>query len=594
MSRINYYQERLVRAEQVLKRQNKSSKWLFGVKLISFLFFLYLLYLMATQGGAFYLIATVVIALLYGFSYWYDWKLQQNKILLMNLIETLQHELAYLAGDFKAFDKGSDFVDPSHAYSYDLDLFGENSFFHRINRTHTPFGRKTLVHWLMNLPQTKDAFAKIKKRQESVTELKEKSDWRVDFQSLRIADSNRMEKLFLLFNEKDESVASKLKVVGIISSVTLFALSVVLAYLGKISSTLPVFIFFVQFMLSTLVSRKVMKMTKEVGLAHKELGDYLAMVKHIQSIKTTSRLNRSLWNKLLKGENNMLRAFKSLSRLSDNIDQRGNILMLVLLNGTIYSDVILLSQFKKWKRRYASHLEEWMQTIGEIDALCTMATYAFNTPQANFATLVDGDAFVYEAKGVYHPFLKEGECVANDFSMEKADFHIITGANMAGKSTFLRTLGINYVMAMTGFPVCATCYKVSCFNLFTSMRTADDLSANISYFNAELRRLKALLHSCQKYPYTFVILDEILKGTNSRDKLTGSRLFLRKLAEMNVSGVVATHDLLLSEMAVQENKRFKNYCFEIEIGENIKYDYKIKPGVAVNMNATYLLKQLLK
>ena len=166
---------------------------------------------------------------------------------------------------------------------------------------------------------------------------------------------------------------------------------------------------------------------------------------------------------------------------------------------------------------------------------------------------------------------------------------------MAGKSTFLRALGINYVMAMVGLPVFAEQYEVSCFNLFSSMRTQDDLNRGISYFNAELLRLKQLIHSCKlsQLP-TLIILDEILKGTNSVDKLNGSHLFLEAISKMNVSGVIATHDLELSKMSVEQPDVFHNYCFEIQLDSPITYSYKVTPGVARNQNATYLLKKILK
>lgn len=163
---------------------------------------------------------------------------------------------------------------------------------------------------------------------------------------------------------------------------------------------------------------------------------------------------------------------------------------------------------------------------------------------------------------------------------------------MAGKSTFLRTIGINYILAMNGLPVFADSLTVSIFHLFTSMRTTDDLAKGISYFNAELLRLKLLISSLQPTMPNLIILDEILKGTNSLDKLNGSRLFLEYVAKRNVTGIIATHDLELSKM--ETDKRFHNYCFEIELGNNITYSYKITKGVARNQNATYLLKDILK
>ena len=226
------------------------------------------------------------------------------------------------------------------------------------------------------------------------------------------------------------------------------------------------------------------------------------------------------------------------------------------------------------------------------DYLAAMGTFRFNEPKAATAEVVDEDKVVYEAKGLYHPFLGD-KAVRNDFTVSDGEYYIVTGANMAGKSTFLRSVGVNYILAMNGLPVFAESLRVSAFNLFTSMRTTDDLSRGISYFNAELLRLRQLLDSCRQARRTLIILDEILKGTNSLDKLNGSRLFLEAVAELPVTGIIATHDLELSKMEDERPDRFHNWCFEIGLADNITYTYKITRGVARNQNATFLLKGIL-
>jgi len=208
---------------------------------------------------------------------------------------------------------------------------------------------------------------------------------------------------------------------------------------------------------------------------------------------------------------------------------------------------------------------------------------------------------LFEAKGLWHPFLG-AKAVRNDFLLADGHYYIITGANMAGKSTFLRSVGINVLLARVGLPVFAGHLRCSLFSLFTSMRTSDDLAHGISYFNAELLRLQQLLDFVRatstaetaQPPHTLIILDEILKGTNSLDKLNGSRLFLEAVSALPVTGVIATHDLELSRMAEEHSDRFHNYCFEIQLSDHITYTYRITPGVARNQNATYLLQQLLK
>ena len=265
------------------------------------------------------------------------------------------------------------------------------------------------------------------------------------------------------------------------------------------------------------------------------------------------------------------------------------------------ADLFIVRRFLTWKARYLQHIPEWIEAVSRYDALVSLATFRFNHPEASDAEIVETTDVVFEAKGMWHPFLG-AKAVRNDFSLADAHYYIITGANMAGKSTFLRSVGINVLLARVGLPVFAEHLRCSLFALFTSMRTSDDLARGISYFNAELLRLQQLLNAVKapavaatgQAPHTLIILDEILKGTNSLDKLNGSRLFLEAVSVLPVTGIIATHDLELSRMAEEHADRFHNFCFEIQLSDHITYTYRITPGVARNQNATYLLRQLLK
>ncbi|NLX81307.1 MAG: DNA mismatch repair protein MutS, partial [Proteiniphilum sp.] len=244
---------------------------------------------------------------------------------------------------------------------------------------------------------------------------------------------------------------------------------------------------------------------------------------------------------------------------------------------------------------YLSQVEGWISCIADIDALVSFGTYAFNNPDNVLAEVLDDDAEnVIEAIDFYHPFLSHTAAVANSFTLKKGNTAIVTGANMAGKSTFLRTVGVTYVLANNGVPVCAEFFKFTPITLFSSMRTTDDLSKDISYFNAELIRLEQLIEHVKSNDFTLIILDEILKGTNSIDKLKGSIMFLEEISKYNISAVVATHDLELAKLEEKENSTYINYCFEIELSEEIKYSYKIENGVAKNLNASFLLSNILK
>ena len=284
---------------------------------------------------------------------------------------------------------------------------------------------------------------------------------------------------------------------------------------------------------------------------------------------------------------------RELKRIMDGIDRRGNAIYNMLFNTVALVDFFLIRRYLRWSCYSLSNLEGWIESVSRFDALVSMATFCRNEPDAVEAEWVETAGIVYRAEGLYHPFLG-AKAVRNDFQIDDRHFYIVTGANMAGKSTFLRSIGINYILALNGLPVFADRLIVSRFSLFSSMRTTDDLTHGISYFNAELLRLQQLIRYCQDNPPTLIILDEILKGTNSMDKLNGSRMFLEAISRCNVTGVIATHDLELAKMVGVYPDRFHAYRFEIALSDRITYSYRISPGVARNQNATYLLTGILR
>ena len=304
-----------------------------------------------------------------------------------------------------------------------------------------------------------------------------------------------------------------------------------------------------------------------------------------------------------------MESFTKLQRILDGLDRQGNPLYRFLSDAFFCYDFWITRRFRQWQGEYLHQVKDWIEAVSHFDMLVSMATFRYNEPTAIDAEIIEnqGDRsliygsavgikrpvpLILEAQAITHPFLGE-RAVSNDFTLQDSHYYIITGANMAGKSTFLRTIGVNYILARCGMPVFAKHFRASRFALFSSMRTTDDLTQGISYFNAELLRLQQLIDFCRNQPHTLIILDEILKGTNSLDKLNGSRLFLEHIRQLPVTGIIATHDLALSKMADEHPDRFHNYCFEIELSDNVTYTYKITEGVARNQNATFLLKNIV-
>ncbi|UZJ36853.1 MutS-related protein [Prosthecochloris sp. SCSIO W1103] len=499
-------------------------------------------------------------------------------------------EISYLKGDYSVFDSGPRYINPDHIFSYDLDIFGPSSLFNRINRTVTQNGEKRLAKKLKCISQDEK---EIRLNQAAIIELSDLFDWRVKFLANEpVKSAFDIFSGYMLTNKYSNRL---------ISSVAPYAsvfLTLVFLVLG-ILSVLPWFyfmgMFFFQLFVAIIAYKILQKSTNRINGLHKEYSGYLPVLKDIYGIDFKSDKLKKLKKKLLGGNTGCLDAFEKLSNILNLFDQRGNVFAYIIFNGVVLYDIILIKVFIKWGEKYLPHVEEWIDCIAEIDALVSFGTYAFNNPNNTYAQVINKkDEDIIRAVNVYHPFLSDKVAVPNSFVLKKKEVVIVTGANMAGKSTFLRTIGVTYIMASNGMPVCAESFEFTIVSLFSSMRTSDDLSENMSYFNAEILRLKKLMEFVKYNSYTLVILDEILKGTNSKDKLNGSVLFLSEMSKYNASVLVATHDLELAKLEEKDEARYLNYCFEIELSEKVSYSYKIQKGVAQNLNASYLLSNMLK
>jgi DNA mismatch repair ATPase MutS len=323
------------------------------------------------------------------------------------------------------------------------------------------------------------------------------------------------------------------------------------------------------------------------------LSSFEQLVSSFEKEEFKSDVMSAIKQKLCAGQSSVAYKIKELNNIISAFDSRLNLFVGLILNGFLLWDFHCLMKLEKWRRSAASGLPVWLNLLGKADGLNSLANYSFNNPDISFPEVVRNGP-VLEAFRMSHPLLKKETRVSNDFSIrQRGQVFIITGANMAGKSTFLRTVAVNMVLGMTGAPVCAEKMKLTPLKLFTSMRTVDSLSHNESYFYAELKRLKALKERLEKGEDIFFILDEILKGTNSTDKSLGSKQFLRRIIDLGGTGLIATHDISLGEMEVEYPGNVVNKCFEIEIdGENISFDYLLRDGITRRMNAAALMKQM--
>ena len=514
------------------------------------------------------------------------------------LLGVYQNEIDYQHGNFSGFEAGEQYVNPQHPYTFDMDVFGVGSLFQRMNRTISTGGSDQLAACLSTEwghTKREQLIGQIRMRMAAIDELGQDETFLSTFKSLGVKERINTAEVLKALTAIHQQTFPKIFHNPLLryfcyADLLGFYVSIVLSVMGLAPSLLPLWWGMFNFMFSFLCGHKYMRVISElIAKVHAQVDGYLQVLKLINTTEFKSAELQALKAQLSGAE----ASFEQLELILQKIDNRSNEVGVFIFNSFALIDLAIVRLFLRWQHTYEQRTKEWIDGLNLFDALVSMGNYRLNEDRAVKAEISEENKVVYEAKGLYHPFLGE-KAVANDFTIHDHEYYIVTGANMAGKSTFLRSLGINYLLAMNGLPVFADELKVSVFHLFTSMRTTDDLTHGISYFNAELLRLKKLLGSLHDDVPSLIILDEILKGTNSLDKLNGSRLFLQYIAERNVTGVIATHDLELSKMENEYVGRFHNYCFEIELGEDITYSYKITKGVARNQNATYLLKGILK
>ncbi len=508
-----------------------------------------------------------------------------------------EKEVAYQTGDYTKFDAGERYLQPTHPFTFDLDVFGQGSLFQRINRTISSGGSDYLAESLSgkweSLPTT-ELLKHIEQRVEAIGELAKNEPFLSQFKAQgaeKPIDTAAVKEAFgsihalqilSYFGNPTFRTLLYANLVG-------FYLSIFLSIGNFVPAFLPLWWGIFNFFLATFCTHKYIKLVNE---AISKLKDQVRGYVNMASLIEKQSFTATHLCELKANLSGAMASFGQLERILQKIDNRSNEIGIVLFNCFGLLDITIIRHFLRWQRTYEPITDQWIGASSIFDALVSMATFHLNEDKAEEATVVGDNEVSYKARSIYHPFLDE-KAVRNNFDIQNHEYYIITGANMAGKSTFLRTLGVNYILAMNGLPVFAEEMRVSVFRLFTNMRTTDDLTHGISYFNAELLRLKQLIASLDPNVPSLIILDEILKGTNSLDKLNGSRLFLEYISERNVTGVIATHDLELSKLEDENPQRFHNYSFEIELGTDVTYTYKIGRGVARNQNATFLLKQIL-
>ena len=523
---------------------------------------------------------------------WHD-RIKAQRDYYRNLTSINEWELSALDHQFHHFESGAEFADADHPYLYDLDIFGDRSVYQFINRTVSLPGKRTLAKWLSQPAAKKE----IEARQQATAELKELLDWRQDLQAIGMQLNEETDGVQTVLKWLQEPFfilnSSFIKTATFTMPVIMLA-SMVLYYFSVVPLWVPVLCWITNLLFIKYTYQEVTNTVRKTASNADLLKVYHRLFEHIESPSFESEKLRALQQRLQVNGQQAAATIKELGGLSANLNIRENEFAYLVFNTFFLWELIFCYRLEQWKQRMQHNMADWFAALGEWEALASFGSLYFNHPNWSQAVIHDHYCEV-KGKGVAHFLIPEKVRVNNPVGVDsKGKIILITGSNMSGKSTYMRTVGVNLVLAMAGAPVCASAFATSEVFVYTSMRNKDSLQESESSFYAELKGLKKIIDVVEKGEIpVFFLLDEILKGTNSHDRHKGSVALIRQLLRDEGAGMIATHDLALCDMAERFPGAIENWCFEVEIKESgMVFDYKIRPGVCQSLNATRLMQQM--
>lgn len=587
----DYYQNKIAESEhhlQKLTHRKSSFGWL---RLGAIAVLILALYLLSHAGMIYVILAIIFLIAVFLRLVMADLKNQDAISHTQRLIQNYKNEIESLEGR-PVFEDGSEYMEKEHPYAHDLDIFGKASVFQFLNRTTTEPGQQLLANSLKKSANPEE----ILQRQEAVKELAEKIDWIHELRA--IGEKNKVtvggcNRLFKWIEEppifspfKPWKWLRYLLPAIILAIVILYFTNIV--GLGILYGGLLLFA-----VLAWQIHKVVAPIHSSLTNITAELGTLAETLKSIENQPFKNNFLCDLQAACIVSGSPASGSIRKLKKLTNNLDLRYNFVLSLPLNILLLWNLQQMLDLEKWKAVHQQVLEKWIHTLSHIEVLNSFAVIRYNYPDWSFAELSDS-YFYIEGKDVGHPLIPEEKRVCNPVQIDsKGKLMLVTGSNMAGKSTYLRSVGVNTVLAMAGAPVCATYFKISPVALISSMRVTDNLEESTSTFYAELKKLKMIIDLVNHKEEIFILLDEILRGTNSVDRHTGSKALIKQLIEKKSVGIVATHDLELARQQESFADHILNYHFDVQVsGEELYFDYQLKPGICTSLNASILMKKI--
>lgn len=588
----NFYENKITDLQKQLQ-QLLQKKSLFGwLRFAVVVVLVAAIYILLPSGLLYVAAAAIILMIFFTRLLLIDLRNKANIEKTRYLININKDELKALSHDYYHFEDGLAHSPKEHLYSNDLDIFGRASLFQYINRTASEMGSALLADWLLHPADT----AILQQRQTAIKELAIETEWRQQLQALgkqKKIQTATQQRLQNWLNEPKGFSSAKywawLRFVlpGILLTILALNIAGIVPYQIR-NMALLVFAIIAYF-----IAKKVAPIHQYLSKIVSELEVMAGSIELIEKLHCTTELLTGMQEQFLQKNYASSSALKELKGIVEKLDLRLNPVVFIPLDVLLQWDLQQVLALDKWKKKYHQHALQWFNMLAQFEALSSLATLSFNHPEWYFPVFKESHFFM-QGKQIGHPLINVSKRVNNDiFINESGEIMLITGSNMAGKSTYLRSIGINVVLAMAGAPVCAESFTLSPVQIISSMRISDNLEESTSTFYAELKKLKTVIDLVNEGAKVFILLDEILRGTNSLDRHTGSVALLKQLIKKHAAGIIATHDVELAQLKETFPHNILNYHFDAQVSNNeLYFDYKLKTGVCESLNASILMKKI--
>lgn len=588
-----YYSKNIQTLENEIERVKKKIFFLFVSRLLLFLLMLIfiVLYINSVNTSAFLFLA-VACFISFFFVVKRNLELDNHEKFLSFKLKVNGDEVNALNHTYNDRENGDKYNHLNPHLADDFDIFGDGSLYQYINRSTTHIGRQRFAE---NLCWSDLKIDNITQRQQAIKELSQKNELIQNFQAHGMFISENGNELLSLhewLNESDEKVKQLQLLAYLIPTlIFLWIGSVAFGLMSINSLAIP---FLVSLSVVGANRKRISKAHSRLSNTAKIFEKYYTLIRQIEAQDYNSFYLKNIKSWLIDNSVKASLSLKRLFKLLNSFDTRLNVFASFVLNALLLFDIYVYCHLAKWKRQHKGIVDKWFQALADFDSTIGLATFAFNNQNHVTYPTLFSEGFSFQAEELGHPLINPNVRVNNSISFGgKPSVIIVTGANMAGKSTFLRTLSVNLVLAMNGAPVCAKSFAFTPCDIMSSIKIQDSLSSNESYFYAELLRIKEVIDHVSQNPQTLVVLDEILRGTNTKDKQLGSLGLLEKLIGQKSVVIIATHDLVIGELEKKYPSIVKNYCFEVELtNDQLIFDYKLKNGISQKLNASFLMRKM--